>query len=63
MVDWRTGVEFGCCCSIEQAEAAQAAGFDFVECTVVSLEPEGDEAAFAPILARYAASPLSLIHI
>lgn len=49
-------MQFGCCCSLDQAEAAKAAGFDFVECTVRSLTPEVDE--FAPILAAYGASPL-----
>ncbi|MEZ4633479.1 MAG: hypothetical protein R2856_00595 [Caldilineaceae bacterium] len=44
------------CCSLDQAEAAKAAGFDFIECTVRSLTPEVDE--FAPIQAAYAASPL-----
>ncbi|MCB0116644.1 MAG: TIM barrel protein [Caldilineaceae bacterium] len=49
-------MQFGCCCSLDQAEAAKAAGFDFIECTVRSLTPEVDE--FAPIQAAYAASPL-----
>ncbi|MBI1294561.1 TIM barrel protein [bacterium] len=49
-------MQFGCCCSLDQAEAAKAAGFDFVECTVRSLTPEVDE--FAPVLAAYSASPL-----
>ncbi|GIV79962.1 sugar phosphate isomerase/epimerase [Litorilinea aerophila] len=51
-------MEFGCCCRVEESEIAQAAGFDFIECTVVSLEPEQDEAAFAPILERYRAAAL-----
>lgn len=49
---------FGCCGSLEQAEAVHAAGFDFLEATVVSLIPESDEIAFAPILERYRALPL-----
>ncbi|MCL4858088.1 MAG: sugar phosphate isomerase/epimerase [Caldilineaceae bacterium] len=49
---------FGCCGSLEQAEAAHTAGFDFLEATVVSLIPEADETAFAPILERYRALPL-----
>lgn len=49
-------MEFGCCCSLDQAETARSAGFDFLECTVRSLVPESPE--FAPILAAYGASPL-----
>ena len=51
-------MEFGCCCSVEQSAAAQAAGFDYIEGTVVSLEPEADERRFGEILARYRASAL-----
>jgi len=51
-------MRFGCCCSIEQAEIAHAAGFDYVECTVVSLLPEANEAMFAPVLEKYRATPL-----
>ncbi len=47
-------MEFGCCCNLDQVEAARVAGFDFVETTVVSLEPEADEARFGEILASYA---------
>jgi sugar phosphate isomerase/epimerase len=47
---------FGCCCSLDQAQAAQAAGFDFLECTVRSLLPEAED--FAPILAAYGSTPL-----
>lgn len=53
-------MEFGCCCKIEDAAVAHEAGFDFIECTVVSLQPEADEAAFAPILAQYQASPIPI---
>lgn len=53
-------IRIGCCCGIEQAAAAQAAGFDYVECTVVSLRPEADDATFASILAAYRAAPLSV---
>ncbi|MBX2997237.1 MAG: TIM barrel protein [Caldilineaceae bacterium] len=49
-------MQFGCCCSLDQAEMARGAGFDFVECTVRSLLPEVEE--FAPILAAYGSSPL-----
>ena len=51
-------MRFGCCCSIEQAEVAHAAGFDYIECTVVSLLPEATEAMFAPVLEKYQAAPL-----
>lgn len=51
-------MRFGCCCSIEQAVVAQAAGFDYVECTVVSLLPEATEPLFAPVLEKYEATPL-----
>lgn len=51
-------MRFGCCCSIEQAEIAQAAGFDYIECTVVSLLPEVTEPLFAPVLEKYQAAPL-----
>lgn len=51
-------MQFGCCCPIENAEIAQAAGFDYVECTVVSLLPEATEEFFAPILEKYEASPI-----
>lgn len=53
-------IRLGCCCPIEQAEAAHAAGFDYLECTVVSLKPEADEDVFAPILAVYRAAPLPI---
>lgn len=51
-------IRLGCCCAIEQAALAQAAGFDYLECTVVSLQPEADDASAAPILAAYGAAPL-----
>ncbi|RIK34299.1 MAG: sugar phosphate isomerase/epimerase [Chloroflexi bacterium] len=48
----------GCCCSLDQAESAHAAGFDYLECPLVSLLPEQDESHFAPVLAAYRAAPL-----
>jgi sugar phosphate isomerase/epimerase len=51
-------MKIGCCCPIEQAEAAQAAGFDYLECPLVSLRPEEDEAAFAPILQKHQTAAL-----
>ena len=49
-------MQFGCCCSVEMSEAARIAGFDFIECTVRSLEPESDN--FTPILEQYRAAAL-----
>lgn len=51
-------MQFGCCCPLERAEEARAAGFDYLECPLVSLQAEEDDATFAPILARYQAAPL-----
>jgi sugar phosphate isomerase/epimerase len=51
-------MQIGCCCSLEQGPAAQAAGFDYLECPLVSLLADEDEAAFAPVLAAHRASPL-----
>jgi len=51
-------MQFGCCCPIESAGIAHAAGFDYIECTVVSLLPEATEAIFLPILEKYQASPI-----
>lgn len=43
-------MRFGCCASIEQAESVYQAGFDFIECPVISLIPEESEEAFEKIL-------------
>ena len=51
-------MQFGCCAKIDQAEAVHAAGFDYLEAGVTSLIPDQDDAAFAPVLARYKASPI-----
>ncbi|MCC6169703.1 MAG: sugar phosphate isomerase/epimerase [Caldilineaceae bacterium] len=51
-------MRLGCCGALDQAEIARAAGFDYLECTVVSLQPEADDATAAPILAAYRAAPL-----
>ncbi len=48
----------GCCSTIDTAEAARAAGFDYLECTVVALAAEEDDAAFAATLERYRAAAL-----
>jgi sugar phosphate isomerase/epimerase len=53
-------MRFGCCCSIEQAAIAHIAGFDYVECTVVSLLPEATEPFFAPLLEKYQAAPMPM---
>jgi sugar phosphate isomerase/epimerase len=51
-------MKFGCCASIDQAEAVHRAGFDYLEAGVTSLIPDEDDAAFAPVLEQYLASPI-----
>ncbi len=51
-------MQFGCCAPIDSAAEVQVAGFDYLEAAVVSLLPDEDEAAFAPILEQYRASPI-----
>lgn len=51
-------MRIGCCCNIEDAPIAHAAGFDFIECRVTALLPETDDDTVAPILAQHKASPL-----
>jgi sugar phosphate isomerase/epimerase len=51
-------MQIGCCCALDQAAIAQSAGFDYLECALVSLLPEADEALFAPVFANFAAAPL-----
>lgn len=51
-------MQIGCCCPVEQSLTAQAAGFDYLECPLVSLLADEDETAFAPVLAAYQAVPL-----
>ncbi|MCX6044634.1 MAG: sugar phosphate isomerase/epimerase [Chloroflexi bacterium] len=51
-------MKIGCCCPLEQAEIAQAAGFDYLECPLVSLRAEEDDATFAPVLGQYRAAAL-----
>jgi sugar phosphate isomerase/epimerase len=48
----------GCCCPVENAYEAQAAGFDYIECTVVSLLPEEDDVAASAIIAKHNAAVL-----
>ena len=51
-------MQIGCCCTIEDAPIAKAAGFDFIECKVTSLLPEESDAAVADIIAQHKASPI-----
>lgn len=51
-------MKFGCCADIDKAPILHEAGYDFIECTVISLKPEEDEAAFKQVLAKYEQSPL-----
>ena len=51
-------MRIGCCCNIEDAPIAHAAGFDFIECKITSLLPEESSDAVAGILAQHRASPL-----
>src|SRR5690606_27810465 len=51
-------VKFGCCAAIEYSEHVRQAGFDFMECTVVSLVPEKGKYEFAEIFRKYKESPL-----
>jgi sugar phosphate isomerase/epimerase len=46
-------IQIGCCCSVDQAEAARTAGFDYLECPLTGLLPEETDAAFAPVLESY----------
>lgn len=51
-------MKFGVCASIEQAGIVKKAGFDFIECTVVSLRPEDGDDAVRDLLKAYADSPV-----
>lgn len=53
-------MQFGCCTSIDNAETVYRAGFDYLEAGVTSLIPDQDEAAFAPVLEQYRASPIPI---
>jgi sugar phosphate isomerase/epimerase len=47
-------MKFGCCVkNAEEARLVQEAGYDYVECTVVSLLPEQEEDAFQEVLKGY----------
>jgi|SRR5690625_4909436 len=51
-------MKIGCCASIEQAQKLYEAGYDFIECTVVSLIPEKSDEEFAEVFKQYENSPL-----
>jgi sugar phosphate isomerase/epimerase len=51
-------MHIGCCCNIEDAAIAHAAGFDFIECKVTALLPDETSEAVSAILARHKAAPL-----
>jgi len=51
-------MKFGCCASIDKAEAVYRAGFDYLEAGVTSLIPDEDDAAFVPVLEKYQSSPI-----
>jgi sugar phosphate isomerase/epimerase len=51
-------MRIGCCCNIEDAPIAHAAGFDFIECKVTSLSPEENGDAVSAILAQHKSAPL-----
>lgn len=53
-------LKIGCCAPIEQAAAVHAAGFDYIECMVTALDPEGSEEAFVEKLNSYEQSPLPI---
>ncbi|MBV7328017.1 sugar phosphate isomerase/epimerase [Chloroflexi bacterium TSY] len=51
-------MKFGCCTSIDNAAIVHESGFDYIECTVVSMLGEEDEATFAPVLAQHRSSAI-----
>jgi hypothetical protein len=51
-------MQIGCCCNIEEAPIAYAAGYDFIECKVTSLLPEEEGDAIDKVLAQHQASPV-----
>jgi sugar phosphate isomerase/epimerase len=51
-------MKFGCCASIDNAEAVFRAGFDYLEAGVTSLIPDEDDTSFAPVLEKFRASPI-----
>lgn len=53
-------MKFGVCASIDKAGIVKNAGFDFIECTVVSLQPEQSDSEAQAILEQYRESPLPI---
>lgn len=51
-------MKFGVCAIIEQAPIVHRAGFDFIECTVVSLQAEQSDAAVRDLLTKFKESPV-----
>jgi len=51
-------VKLGCCAGIDKALVLYNAGYDFIECTVTSLQPEASEQEFKQILKMYESSPI-----
>lgn len=51
-------MKYGVCASIDQAGIVKKAGFDFIECTVVSLKPEEGDKAVRDLLDEYRESPI-----
>ncbi len=51
-------MRIGCIAAFENAAAAAAAGFEYIECPIGSLKPDQPDSAFAPIREAFRASPL-----
>lgn len=51
-------MKLGCCVGIDQIGDAQNAGYDFIECTVVSLAHEVSEAEFLELKKKVQESPI-----
>src|SRR5690625_4778953 len=51
-------MKFGCRADIERANILFEKGFDFIECTVISLIPEKSDEEFVEVLQQYQKSPL-----
>lgn len=51
-------MKFGVCTSIAHASKVYAAGYDFIECTVVSLQAEESDAAVRDLIAQFCESPV-----
>lgn len=56
---WGNAMKLGCCANIEKADVVHRAGYDFIECPVVSLQPETSDSHFQEkILPLYRGSPV-----